>query len=55
MTTGYHSISLDRNLAMALVDAAHAALGTPLQVKVRNKVFPAVVVKKRFYTPNYKK
>lgn len=55
VTTGYHSISLDRNLAMALVDAAHAALGTPLQVRVRNKVFPAVVVKKRFYSPNYKK
>ena len=55
VTTGYHSISLDRNLAMAFVDASHAAIGTPLQVRVRNKVFPAVVVKKRFYTPNYKK
>lgn len=55
VTTGYHSISLDRNLAMALVDAKHAALGTPLQVRVRRKVFPATTVKKRFYTPNYKK
>lgn len=55
VTTGYHSISLDRNLAMALVDAACAAIGTELKVKVRNKIFPAVVVKKRFYTPNYKK
>ena len=55
VTTGYHSITLDRNLAMALIDAAHAAIDTPLQVRVRRKVFPARVVKKRFYTPNYKK
>lgn len=55
VTTGYHSITLDKNIAMALVDAASAALGTPLQVKVRRKVFPATVIKKRFYTPNYKK
>lgn len=55
VTTGYHSITLDRNLAMALVDSAHAVLGTELQVRVRRKVFPATVIKKRFYTPNYKK
>lgn len=55
VTTGYHSISLDKNIAMTLVDAKSAALGTPLRVKVRRKVFPATVIKKRFYTPNYKK
>ncbi len=55
ITTGYHSITLDRNLAMAIVDARYAALDTPLQVQVRRKVFPARVIKKRFYTPNYKK
>lgn len=55
VTTGYHSITLDKNIAMALVEATHAALDTPLQVKVRRKVFPAKVIKKRFYTPNYKK
>ena len=55
VTTGYHSISLDKSLAFALVDAAYAALGTPLQVKIRNKVFPAEVIKKRFYQTNYKK
>ncbi len=55
VTTGYHSISLDRNIAMALVEAAEAALGNRLQVKVRRKVFPATVIKKRFYSPNYKK
>lgn len=55
VTTGYHSITLDRNLAMALVDASCAAEGTQLQVQVRRKTFPARVIKKRFYTPNYKK
>lgn len=55
VTTGYRSITLDKNLAMAMVDSRLAKLGTPLKVKVRRKVFPAVVVKKRFYTPNYKK
>ena len=55
VTTGYHSISLDKSLAFALVDAAHAALGTPLFVRIRKKVFPCTVVKKRFYKTNYKK
>lgn len=55
VTTGYHSITLGRNLAMALVDSSYAALGTRLNVRVRRKVFPATVVKKRFYTPKYKK
>lgn len=55
ITTGYHSITLDRNIAMALVDAAYAPLGTQLQVQVRKKTFPATVIKKRFYTPKYKK
>lgn len=55
VTTGYRSISLGRNLAMALVDSRYAALGTELKVRVRRKTFPAKVIKKRFYTPNYKK
>jgi aminomethyltransferase len=55
VTTGYRSITLDKNLAMAMVNIANAKLGTEVKVRVRRKVFPAVVVKKRFYTPNYKK
>lgn len=55
ISTGYHSISLGTNLAMAFVDRDHAALGTHVLVRVRRKTFPATVVKKRFYTPNYKK
>lgn len=55
ITTGYNSLTLDKNIAMALVDAAYGTLGTKLQVKIRRKLAPAVVIKKRFYTPNYKK
>ncbi|MDE6311175.1 MAG: glycine cleavage system aminomethyltransferase GcvT [Muribaculaceae bacterium] len=55
ITTGYRSLTLGRNLAMALVDARCAALGTPLQVRIRKKTVPATIVKKRFYTTRYKK
>lgn len=55
VTTGYHSISLDKSVCMAYVKPSHSALGTPLSVQIRRKVFPGKVVKKRFYTPNYKK
>lgn len=55
ISTGYHSITLGTNLAMAFIDRDHAALGTHVLVRVRRKTFPATVVKKRFYTPNYKK
>ena len=55
VTTGYRSISLDKNIATAFVKPEFGKLGTEVKVRVRRKVFPAVVVKKRFYTPNYKK
>ncbi len=55
ITTGYNSISVGKNIAMAFVDARYAPLGSKLQVKVRRRLFPATVIKKRFYTPNYKK
>lgn len=55
VTTGYHSISLDKSICMALVDSRYMALDTPLQIQIRKKIFPGRVVKKRFYTPNYKK
>ena len=55
VTTGYHSISLEKSICFALVDSAYAALGTPLWVRVRKNAFPGVVVKKRFYQTNYKK
>ena len=55
VTTGYHSISLDKSICFALVDKAYSALGTKLNVRIRKKVFPGEVIKKRFYQTNYKK
>lgn len=55
VTTGYHAISVDKSIAMALVDAQYAALDTPLLVRIRRKTFPCTVVKKKFYKKSYKK
>ncbi|MBQ6254740.1 MAG: glycine cleavage system aminomethyltransferase GcvT [Bacteroidales bacterium] len=55
VTTGYHSISLEKSICFALVKREFGALDTPLYVRVRKKVFPGKVVKKRFYQTNYKK
>lgn len=55
VTTGYRGISVDASVAMAFVDIAHSAIGTPVQVRIRRKVFPAVVTKKRFYDKKYKR
>lgn len=55
VTTGYQSISTHKSVCMALVDAAHAKLGTPLEIQIRKKIFPGTVVKKRFYDKHYKK
>ena len=55
VTTGYRGISVDKSLAFALVDREVGALGNELSVRIRKKVFPATIVKKRFYQPKYKK
>lgn len=55
VTTGYQSISAEKSVCMALVDARFAKLGTELEVQIRRKTFPGVVVKKRFYDKHYKK
>ena len=55
VTTGYHTLSTDKSVCMALIDAAYAKLDTEVQIQIRKKVFPGKVVKKQFYTKNYKK
>ena len=55
VTTGYHTISTDKSVCMALIDAQYAKLDTDLQIQIRKKVFPGKVVKKQFYNKNYKK
>ena len=55
VTTGYHTISTDKSVCMALVNTEHAKLGTALEIQIRKKTFPGIVVKKRFYDKHYKK
>ena len=55
VTTGYHSISLEKSICFAMVQTAYSKLDTPLWIHIRKKVFPGKVVKKRFYQTNYKK
>lgn len=55
VTTGYHSISTDKSVAMAMVAIGSAAMGTPLKVRIRKKTFPCTVVGKKFYKKSYKK
>ena len=55
VTTGYRSISTDRSVCVALVDKAYTELGTQVEIRIRKKVFPGVVTKRRFYETNYKK
>lgn len=54
VTTGYHSISTDKSVAMAMVDAPWNARGTRLKVRIRRKTFPCTVVPKKFYKKSYK-
>ena len=55
VTTGYRSISTDRSVCVALVDKAYTELGTQVEIRIRKKVFPGIVTKRRFYETNYKK
>ena len=55
VTTGYHTLSTDKSVCMALVDAAYAKLDTEVQIQIRKKVFAGKVVKKLFYQKKYKK
>lgn len=55
VTTGYHTISTDKSVCMALIDAAFAKLDTPVWIQIRKKTFPGKVVKKKFYDKHYKK
>ena len=55
VTTGYRSISTDRSVCVAMVDKAYTELGTEVEIRIRKKVFPGIVTKRRFYETNYKK
>lgn len=55
VTTGYHALSVDKSVCMALVDADYARLDMEVLIQIRKKVFSGKVVKKQFYNKNYKK
>lgn len=55
VTTGYHTISTDKSVCLALIDSQHAALGTDVEIQIRKKTFSGTVCKKRFYDKHYKK
>jgi len=55
VTTGYHTISTDKSVCLALIDSQYAALGTDVEIQIRKKTFPGTVCKKRFYDKHYKK
>jgi aminomethyltransferase len=55
VTTGYHTISTDKSVCLALIDTPYAKLDTEVQIQIRKKVFSGKVVKKQFYHKNYKK
>ncbi len=55
VTTGYHTISTDKSVCMALIDAEQATLGNEVEIQIRKKTFPGVICKKKFYDKHYKK
>ncbi|MCH5327209.1 MAG: glycine cleavage system aminomethyltransferase GcvT [Duncaniella sp.] len=55
ITTGYRGISVDKSIAMAIVDTEYSAVGTQLKVRIRRKTYPATIVSKKFYKKSYKK
>jgi len=55
VTTGYKSPSLDKTIALALIDKSYAKIGSHIEVQVRKKTFAGQVISKRFYNKKYKK
>lgn len=55
VTTGMYAPTLDAFLALAYVPTEYSAPGAELGVMIRDRVRPAVVVKKPFYTPAYRR
>ena len=55
VTTGYNSISTGKSVCMAMLDINYTKMDTEVAVRIRKKVFPGNVTKKRFYDKNYKK
>ena len=55
VTTGYISISTGKSVCLAFVESEYAAEGTPVEVRIRKKVFPGKVCRKKFYEKKYRR
>jgi aminomethyltransferase len=54
VTTGYLSISTDKCIANALIDAKYAKLGDAIFVMIRKKKVPGIIRNRQYYKKNYK-
>jgi len=55
VTSGMFAPTVDKYLGMAYVPAEMAALGTEINVVIRNKPVKAKIVKRPFYVPAYRR
>ncbi len=55
VTTGYRCISVDKSVALALIDSKFANMGDSVKIKIRKKVFDGTIVARKFYKKSYKK
>jgi aminomethyltransferase len=55
ITSGSYGPSVDRSIALAYVESAHAAVGTDLGVEIRGQARAARVVRTPFYPPKVKR
>ncbi|MBU1144959.1 MAG: glycine cleavage system aminomethyltransferase GcvT [Firmicutes bacterium] len=54
VTTGYLSISLNKPIAMALIDIEYSKIGTEVFVQIRKKLIKGIIRDKKFLKKNYK-
>jgi glycine cleavage system T protein len=54
VVTGLYAPTVDKYCGNALISSRYAKTGTDLQIIIRNKPKPAVVVKRPFYIPAYR-
>jgi aminomethyltransferase len=55
VTSGSYGPSVDRSIALAYVETAHAGVGTAVDVEIRGQARPAHVVRTPFHPPRVKK
>ena len=54
VVTGLYAPTVDKYCGHAFVDPAHAKVGTPLHIIIRDRPKAAVVARRPFYKPSYR-